>query len=223
VQSQGVSAQLHRARSYLVEGPTSLGARSRARRWGLFTSLFPHLEDMSVVDLGGTVETWLRAPVRPRQVLVLNLEDQPAETPDWITTAKADVCRLPDSLRDRHDLAFSNAVIEHVGGHLKRVDFANTVRELADRHWVQTPYRYFPVEPHYLFPAFQFLPLTLRARLLRRWPLVHTPPSDRTGALAAALDVELLSRTDMRYLFPESRLIAERLAGITKSLVAVRT
>ena len=29
---------------------------------------------------------------------------------------------------------------------------------------VQTPYRYFPVEPHWLFPGLQFLPMGLRAR-----------------------------------------------------------
>ena len=41
------------------------------------------------------------------------------------------------------------------------------MRELAQLHWVQTPYRYFPVEPHFLFPGFQFLPLTVRAVLMR--------------------------------------------------------
>ena len=117
---------------------------------------------------------------------------------------------------------FSNAVIEHVGGHLKRMDFADTVHSLGERHWVQTPYRYFPIEPHFLFPGFQFLPLNTRARILAHWPLVHTRSSEQANNVAAALDVELLSRTDMRYLFPQSELLVERFAGLAKSLVATR-
>jgi len=177
---------------------------------------------MSVIDLGGTVETWLRAPVQPRTVLVINLQVEPTETPRWITTASGDACQLPPHLSARHDLVFSNAVIEHVGGHQRRLDFARTVEGLADRHWVQTPYRYFPVEPHFLVPGFQFLPLAARAHILRRWPLVHTRPHDLTGALEAALDVDLLSRTEMTYLFPRSKIQAERVLGYPKSLIAVR-
>ena len=61
------------------------------------------------------------------------------------------------------DLVYSNSVIEHVGGHQRRELFAQAVRDLAPSHWVQTPYRYFPLEPFWLFSAFQFLPLPSRA------------------------------------------------------------
>jgi hypothetical protein len=112
-------------------------------------------------------------------------------------------------------------VIEHVGGFAQREAFARAVHALAPRHWVQTPYRYFPVEPHFLFPGFQFLPLTVRAGLLRRWPLVHSRPDTRERALEIALWVELLSRTELRVLFPESKIIKERIGGVPKSLIAV--
>jgi hypothetical protein len=87
---------------------------------------------------------------------------------------------------------------------------------------VQTPYRYFPVEPHFLFPGFQFLPLKARAALVQRWPLVHTRPGDHDAAVSAALHVELLGRTELEALFPDSEIVSEKLAGLTKSLVAVR-
>ncbi len=41
--------------------------------------------------------------------------------------------------------------------------------------WVQTPYRYFPIEPHWIFPGFQFLPLSARTEISRRWPLGNPP------------------------------------------------
>lgn len=62
------------------------------------------------------------------------------------------------------DLVYSNSVIEHVGGHARSCDFAGMVKTLARRHWgVQTPYRYFSIEPHWLFPGLQFLPQSARA------------------------------------------------------------
>jgi hypothetical protein len=177
---------------------------------------------MSVVDLGGTAEAWLRAPVRPRSLHLVNLEPAPEGLPPWIHADQADACNLPRKILSRgYDLVFSNSVIEHVGGHAQRVRFAAAVHELAARHWVQTPYRYFPVEPHWLFPGFQFLPLTVRAEVSRHWPLVHTPSASRGEGLRAAIGVELLSRTEMCMYFPGSQIRQERMAGMVKSLVAV--
>jgi hypothetical protein len=121
-----------------------------------------------------------------------------------------------------YDLVFSNSVIEHVGGHAQRVRFADSVHNLAQRHWVQTPYRYFPIEPHWLFPAFQFLPLSARAEVSRRWPLAHTLSSTREEGLRGAMSVELLSQTEMGFYFPHSRIVRERLLGAVKSLIALK-
>ena len=133
---------------------------------------------MTVIDLGGTTKSWLRAPIRPASVHVVNLDPPSPDVPDWIRADQADACRLPAHISaSSYDLVYSNSVIEHVGGHAQRVRFADAVRGLASRHWIQTPYRYFPVEPHWLFPGFQFLPLALRAEVARRWPLAHVRSS----------------------------------------------
>jgi hypothetical protein len=215
---------LHALRNRLVDRPGSLGDRKRAQRWGWFRETFPDLEKMSVVDLGGRAESWLRAPVRPALVHVINLESQPSDPPSWIRVDQANVCDLPDTiLTGTYDLVFSNSVIEHVGGHTQRQRFADTVHKLADRHWIQTPYRYFPIEPHWLFPGFQFLPLTVRGEISRRWPLVHTRSESHVDGVRAALEVELLSRTEMALYFPGSELRIERAMGMVKSLIAVKT
>jgi hypothetical protein len=179
---------------------------------------------MSVIDLGGTADAWVRAPIHPASVHIVNLEPSPADLPSWLRADLADACELPAAIRTgSYDLVFSNSVIEHVGGHVRRQRLADTVHTLADRHWVQTPYRYFPIEPHWLFPAGQFLPVKARATIVRRWPLVHTPHIDRETALAEALGVELLSSTQLRFYFPDSRIRHDRLAGLVKSLIAVKT
>jgi len=214
---------LHSLRWRLVDAPDSWGERRRNRRWSWFTETFPELAEMSVLDLGGRVDTWERAPVRASHVHVVNLEPLPVDLPGWAEADHADACALPETIAKRHyDLVFSNSVIEHVGVHERRLRFAEAVRSLADAYWVQTPYRYFPVEPHWVAPGMQFLPVAVRTSLAHRWPLSHTKPRDRADALDSVLWTELLDRTQLRHYFPDATLRAERIAGLTKSLIAVR-
>ena len=215
---------MYALRNRIVDGPGSLAERSRARRWEWLRTTFPDVESMSVIDLGGTVQAWLRAPVRPVLVHVVNLEKPPKDIPEWIRTDQADVCELPGHIAGgKYDLAFSNAVIEHVGGHTQRQRFADVSYKLAPAHWIQTPYRYFPIEPHWLFPGFQFLPLAARAEISQRWPLAHTPSASHAAGVLDALGVELLSRTEMACYFPDSELRYEKVMGMIKSLIAVKT
>ncbi len=216
-----------RVRGWLVDSPTSLGGRARARRWQQTLDHFPDIESLHVVDLGGTVETWLRAPLRPRHVTVLNLTE-PGETDEpWITPITGDACDAVTALRGAgaatsFDLVYSNAVIEHVGGHASRARFGESVRDLAPRHWVQTPYRYFPVEPHWLFPGMQFLPVATRARIAQSWPLAHSRARTADEARSAVQWTELIGITELRSYFPDSEVLHEKVAGLTKSIVAVR-
>ena len=210
-------------RNRLVDGPDSWGAKRRGRRWTWFTETFPELPDMTVLDLGGRVDTWERAPVRAAHVHVVNLEPTPDDLPPWAEADHGDACALPAHIADRrYDLVFSNSVIEHVGGHERRLRFAETIHRMAPAHWVQTPYRYFPVEPHWIAPGMQFLPVRARAGLARHWPLAHVKSADLRDALTGVLWTELLDRSQMRYYFPQSQILNERLAGLTKSLIAVR-
>ena len=143
------------------------------------------------------------------------------ETPEpWATDVTGDACDLPGHvLARRFDLVYSNSVIEHVGGHERRQRFAESVHKMAPAHWVQTPYRYFPVEPHWVFPGLQFLPTPTRAAILRRWPLDRC--GSRSDPLEAALSVELLTMSEMRHYFPESQVVVETFAKLPKSLVAL--
>ena len=185
------TSRAHALRNRLVDSPTSLAATFRRRRWDQLLAAFPDLESMSVIDLGGRASTWLDAPRHPRHVHVLNLEPpEETPTPAWMTVQYGNACALPaDVLARDYDLVFSNSVLEHVGGHANRADFAASVHRLADRHWIQTPYRYFPLEPHWLFPWFQHLPVSVRAWIARRWPMAHSPASSREDAVQRGMSV----------------------------------
>lgn len=215
----------HRARRLIVDGPTSLGSRARAGRWRQLLDTFPDLQNMSVLDMGGTVEFWLRAPVQPRSVHVVNVEDPPdAPLPHWLRADVADVCNPPHGLLDEggYDIAVSNSVIEHVGGDQQRAAFAQVAARCAPRMWVQTPYRFFPIEPHWVCPFLQFMPLAMRARVAMWWPLVHTRPVDFNEAVESLMATELIDITAMRRYFPDAEIRYERVLGLVKSVIAVR-
>ena len=215
-----------RLRRRFVDSPKSLGARKRAERWALVQRLFPDLATMRVVDLGGTVEAWRRAPFRPAEVTVVNLFEPGESDESWLHPVTGDACDARAALREagagtEFDLVFSNSLLEHVGGHAQRVALAAEVRALAPRHWVQTPYRYFPVEPHWLFPLLQFLPLAARARVAAVWPLAHSRPEDAATAMSEVQWTELVGVAEMRAYFPGSEIHREKVAGLTKSITAV--
>ncbi len=97
---------------------------------------------------------------------------------------------------------------------------AREVQRVGRYHFVQTPNRYFIIEPHYLLPAFQFLPRPVQHGLLTRTSLSRsgrTAPSDADAMLA---EIRLLSLADVKALFPHSRIYSERLLGMTRSFTA---
>lgn len=209
-----------------MDSPGSLGARKRGERWALVQALFPDLAELRVIDLGGTVDAWQRAPVRPTSVTVVNLFEPGESDEDWIRPVVGDACAARVALAAagapvHYDLVFSNSLLEHVGGHGPRQALAREISALAPRHWVQTPYRYFPLEPHWLFPFLQFLPLSARARAAARWPLAHSRPDSPAQAMSEVQWTELIGLAEMRAYFPESTIHREKMAGLTKSIVAV--
>jgi hypothetical protein len=227
----------------------TVGGYSRTKRWRLLLDRFPDLAEMRVLDIGGTVRGWKNSPVTPGQVVMINMGKVVGLEDDvpWARRIVGDACRPSAALAsERFDLVYCNSVIEHVGGHDRRIALADTIHSLAEHHWVQTPYRYFPVEPHIMAPGAQFLPLWMRAELLRRWPIgrmrntcadwpetrigsvTHPVPGrvplgavPRHYAIGGVLSIELLTRTELQWLFPRSTIVAERLAGVTKSIIAV--
>jgi hypothetical protein len=200
----------------------SASARLRQRRWERLLETFPDLPEMHVLDIGGDARSWRLAGLRPAHLTLLNITTQEADE-DWMTVLRGDACDPPADLCDA-DLVYSNSVIEHVGGHWRRQCYADVIREHAPRYWVQTPYRYFPVEPHFLFPLLQNLPRSAQAWAVVHWPLgnyrmVH----DRQEALRRLMDIELLSTVELECYFPEATIERERIGGVTKSLIAVRS
>jgi hypothetical protein len=208
----------------LHESGTLLGS-FRARRWAVLGNLFPDLGQLRVLDLGGDPRAWLMAPAPPKELVILNVTEYPVPHEVSATLVVGDACAPPAEISGGHfDLVYSNSVIEHVGGHSRRQQLSEVVRSLGSRYFVQTPYRYVPIEPHWRLPLFQFLPRPAQVVVSSRWgrgdhPTRRKPMSE---VLEDVQSVELLSATELSSYFPDGFLLRERFCGLTKSLIAVR-
>jgi Methyltransferase domain len=195
----------------------------RSRRMRRFARQFEITAETTILDVGGTALNWSLLPVRPRVVFLNTAREYRDEGFGWVV---GDGCALP--FRDHaFDIAFSNSVIEHVGDAQRQRVFAAEIARVGRRYWVQTPNRRFPVEPHLLTPFLHWLPRTAQRWIAPRltvWQLVVRPSADRREFYIRHYleDIRLLGPEDVRRLFPGARVIHERVAGVSKSLIATR-
>lgn len=211
-------------RRYLVSPytPGSFGYKARAKRFELLLSRFPDFRDMHVLDMGGDVRDWKTRSINPRHVTILSIGEEMLTDPEpWMTPLKCDACDS-DAIPSGFDLVYSNSLIEHLGGPYRRRQFVAGVYKAAPHFWVQTPYRYFPLESHLIFPGFQFLPLAIRGRIARLWPLAVPYDNPELEPVSYSLEHDLLTKTEMRTIFPDAEIIDERVVGLTKSLIATK-
>ena len=118
---------------------------------------------------------------------------------------------------NQFDVVYSNSVIEHVGDIEDMLKMAREVRRVGRWYFLQTSNLFFPMEPHFLFPLFQFLPISCRVYLVRHFNLgwVGRVP-DSEGAERKVRSIHLLSKADLRFLFPDANITTEKLFWIDK-------
>ena len=88
------------------------------------------------------------------------------------------------------------------------------------KYFVQTPNLYFPIEPHFLFPFFQFLPIDNKVWLFTHFSMGWYPKiANKQEARRLATQTKLLSKKQLMNLFPEANLYEEKIFGLTKSLI----
>mgnify|MGYP001034233014 FL=1 len=204
----------------------SVASRLRRQRFALFTALLTGLPSpVRILDIGGTQDYWhSMAPEAALlgwlQVTLLNLQPQAVSMPNF-TSLVGDARAMPHFTDRQFDIVFSNSTIEHLGSFAGQQAMAGEVRRVGRGYYIQTPNRYFPIEPHFLFPGFQFLPLRLRAWLVRHFRLGWFPRlADGRQALAEVAAIRLLNEAEFRALFPGALIYRERYLGLTKSFVA---
>jgi hypothetical protein len=101
--------------------------------------------------------------------------------------------------------------------------FANETRRLAPAYYAQTPYFWFPLDPHFpRVPLFHWMPVSWRCKLLSRFRIGWAQPTrDMDRAMAMVQSSVLLDRSQFKALFPDARHRFEWLI-LPKSMIAER-
>lgn len=220
-----------RARAVIDVSPVSRDNPFRRERMqrlkGLVKAVIAEKGSCKIIDIGGTVgfwETWE------------HLLDFSRVTIDCVNVAPADatgslpVRMLVGDARDltfaadnAYDVAFSNSVIEHVGLWHDMERMAGEVRRVAPRYLVQTPYFWFPIEPHARTPLIHWMPELWKYRIVMCRKCGFWERQDSVaGAVRTVQSAIMLDIRQMRTLFPDAELHKERFCGLIKSLVALK-
>jgi SAM-dependent methyltransferase len=173
----------------------------------------------TILDIGGTVEFW---EDRDLSITILNLRQSGHDPTPQMRYVEGDALALPFA-DGSFDVAFSNSVIEHLGGYDAQVRAAAEAMRVGRRLWIQTPNRWFPIEPHYLTPFVHWLPASVRRRILRNfsvWGWITRPSREEVDAIVD--EIRLLSAGELRAMFPGCQIRRERFFGLTKSLIVTR-
>jgi hypothetical protein len=214
--------------------PHSIASQIRKRRLSPLIRLIENCHarghgPVSILDVGGTEEYWRLLPdaildANAVQVTLLNLPGAvPPSNDRRFKYVEADACDLSQYADATFHIVHSNSVIEHVGDWPRMVSFAREVRRLAPNYFVQTPYFWFPIEPHWMTPMFHWLPRPVGVALMMRFRLGHAARCQTVGEAVLQVDsARLLDRRMFKYLFPDAEHITERIFGIPKSLLALR-
>ena len=205
----------------------------RAKRFAVIQGIIQQVLDEKghchVLDLGGSEKYWLigedfiKANRHRMHFTIINPEQQESRDPALFTFSIGDATDPALFKGQTFDFVHSNSVIEHVGDLDAMRRFAENTRRLAKRYYMQTPNFWFPYEPHFRFPGFQWLPAPVRAWLMTKMKLgFFAKQASYKDAKWHVDSIRLLTAGDVNRLFPDAKVTKERVYGLPKSIMAHR-
>jgi hypothetical protein len=206
------------------DNPKSVASRLRKARFAFFENQINKLgyPILTVLDVGGEEHFWLQTDFYKRQgvrIVLLNIRPEATTQPN-ITSVAGDGTKMSQYRDGEFDLVFSNSVIEHLYTKKNQVLMAKEVMRVGKYYFVQTPNKFFPIEPHFLLPFFNFLPRSLQEFILVKTRLSRGHKIKKESAKSFLNELRLMSFKELREVFPESRIYREKILGLTKSFAA---
>ncbi len=204
--------------------PASLSHKLRTKRFEFFLSLINHLpRPLSILDIGGTTAFWEAMDFNNEGVSItlLNLSAQPIDRKGFISVSgDATNLQYPNQ---SFDIVFSNSVIEHLFDRESQQKMAAEIQRVGKYYFIQTPNFWFPIEPHWVFPFFQYLPFPVRVFLTQHLTLGHIQKiRNKEDAEKQVAEIKLLSLREMQSLFPLANIHREKFFFLNKSFVAYK-
>lgn len=209
----------------------SIAYRCRKKRFRIFERFFRETllpdairsgKKLKILDVGGTPNFWKCMNFRylnAVSITTLNVKKYETDPSQHnVHSVVGDATNLSRYEKQQFDLVFSNSVIEHVGDFEKQREMVREMMRVGRHGYLQTPNKYFVLEPHFLVPFFQFFPLRVKAFLVRRFKLGVMPKAkDDKDAIEIANSVRLMTKKELGLLFPGVEIRREKIGFITKS------
>lgn len=200
-----------------------LSIRFRQKRFELFRHMVEFMpKPLEILDIGGTLDFWEKmhySDIKDIHITLFNIRDLEISRPGF--KCMVGDARCMQQFEDKQlDIAFSNSVIEHLFDFESQQRMAKEVMRVGKSYFVQTPNRHFPLEPHFLIPFFQYLPLRFRIWLVLKFKLGWQDFETVEENVDFVKGIRLLTKKDMQLLFPGAKIHTEKFLGLTKSFVA---
>ncbi len=206
----------------------NLSTRARAKRSTIFWKYLNPCEEDRILDLGSGDGSYMASVVPFRNnVYIADISKVKLERGNKkygfkvLLLSEEDCLPVPDKF---FDIVFCSSVIEHVTvdknkiwkmqnsdtfsklAYERQKIFAKEINRVGKKYYVQTPNKYFIMETHTWLP---FVSLFSRKLLIKTiiflntfWPKKTTP------------DWYLLSKKQMRELFPDATIVTEKFLGM---------
>ena len=161
----------------LLSLKTFFSMKARTKMFNYFMKTIKPLEQNEVLDVGATPDTKLKDsnlfdklyPYK-KQLTVCSIEDC-SELVEKMGLKKFvfNEPKKPLPFTDKEfDVCFCSAVLEHVGSRENQVFFINECLRVADKVFLTTPYRYFPLEMHTFILFLHWLPWEVFQKIVRK-------------------------------------------------------
>jgi len=206
----------------LREWATRRGLKARHAMYAVFETVVPCDSDTTVIDIGVTPDRSLADSnffetlyPYPHRITATSIEDAShlESVYPGLSFVQTDGHTLPFP-DGAFDVAFSSAVLEHVGETQHQKRFISELRRVSRSFFLTTPNRWFPVEVHTFLPLVHWLPRSTHRTLLKAIGLEFWSKVE---------NLHLLSKEDLIELFEspdDVRVEQHRILGWTSNLMA---
>jgi len=182
---------------------SNISMRFRKRMFHKFMDVMRPRPESKVLDIGVTSDDvyqesnyFEKMYPYPEQIVCVGTEDGGylEEKYKGLKFYKVNPSELLPFNDKEFDVAFSNAVIEHVGSFEEQKKFVREMSRVSKSFFITTPNRWFPVEFHTAIPLLHFLPPEMYRKVLsaigeKYWSMEE--------------NLNLLSRKDLKCLFED--------------------